>query len=64
MASGQGAASIFGERQARWPTQILQPRDMGIFTIRGFKQSGFEKDLSREAVKNYKITKHVMVAHS
>jgi len=30
----------------------------------GFKQSGFGKDLSHEAVKNYKITKHVMVAHS
>jgi betaine-aldehyde dehydrogenase len=30
----------------------------------GFKQSGFGKDLSHEAVKNYKITKHVMVRHS
>jgi betaine-aldehyde dehydrogenase len=29
----------------------------------GFKQSGVGKDLSHEAVKNYKITKHVMVAH-
>jgi betaine-aldehyde dehydrogenase len=30
----------------------------------GFKQSGVGKDLSHEAVKNYKVTKHVMVAHS
>jgi betaine-aldehyde dehydrogenase len=30
----------------------------------GFKQSGFGKDLSHESVKNYKITKHVMVMHS
>ena len=30
----------------------------------GFKQSGVGKDLSHEAVKNYKITKHVMVAHN
>jgi len=30
----------------------------------GFKQSGFGKDLSHESVKNYKITKHVMVAHT
>jgi betaine-aldehyde dehydrogenase len=29
----------------------------------GFKQSGFGKDLSHESVKNYKITKHVMVMH-
>jgi betaine-aldehyde dehydrogenase len=30
----------------------------------GFKQSGVGKDLSHESVKNYKITKHVMVTHS
>jgi betaine-aldehyde dehydrogenase len=30
----------------------------------GFKQSGFGKDLSAEAVSDYKITKHVMVKHS
>jgi betaine-aldehyde dehydrogenase len=30
----------------------------------GFKQSGFGKDLSHESVKNYKITKHVMVTHN
>lgn len=30
----------------------------------GFKQSGFGKDLSAEAVADYQITKHVMVAHS
>ncbi len=30
----------------------------------GFKQSGFGKDLSAEAVGDYQITKHVMVAHS
>ncbi|RLT42190.1 MAG: gamma-aminobutyraldehyde dehydrogenase [Chloroflexi bacterium] len=29
----------------------------------GFKQSGFGKDLSAEAVADYKITKHVMIAH-
>jgi betaine-aldehyde dehydrogenase len=29
----------------------------------GFKQSGFGKDLSAEAVHDYQITKHVMVAH-
>lgn len=29
----------------------------------GFKQSGFGKDLSAEAVGDYRITKHVMVAH-
>jgi betaine-aldehyde dehydrogenase len=29
----------------------------------GFKQSGVGKDLSHEAVKNYKVTKHVMVSH-
>lgn len=29
----------------------------------GFKQSGFGKDLSAEAVSDYQITKHVMVAH-
>ncbi|MEM6529607.1 MAG: aldehyde dehydrogenase family protein, partial [Chloroflexota bacterium] len=27
----------------------------------GFKQSGFGKDLSAEAVHDYQITKHVMV---
>lgn len=30
----------------------------------GFKQSGFGKDLSAEAVGDYQITKHVMVAHN
>jgi len=30
----------------------------------GFKQSGFGKDLSAEAIGDYQITKHVMVAHS
>ncbi|MCB9450198.1 MAG: aminobutyraldehyde dehydrogenase [Anaerolineaceae bacterium] len=30
----------------------------------GFKQSGFGKDLSAEAVSDYKITKHVMVRNS
>jgi betaine-aldehyde dehydrogenase len=30
----------------------------------GFKQSGFGKDLSSEAVGDYQITKHVMVKHS
>jgi len=30
----------------------------------GFKQSGFGKDLSAEAVSDYQISKHVMVAHS
>lgn len=30
----------------------------------GFKQSGFGKDLSAEAVADYKITKHVMVKHA
>lgn len=30
----------------------------------GFKQSGFGKDLSAEAVGDYQITKHVMVAHA
>jgi betaine-aldehyde dehydrogenase len=30
----------------------------------GFKQSGFGKDLSAEAVSDYKITKHVMVKHA
>lgn len=30
----------------------------------GFKQSGFGKDLSAEAVGDYQITKHVMVAQS
>lgn len=29
----------------------------------GFKQSGFGKDLSAEAVKDYQITKHVMIKH-
>ncbi len=29
----------------------------------GFKQSGFGKDMSVEAVKDYQITKHVMVKH-
>jgi betaine-aldehyde dehydrogenase len=29
----------------------------------GFKQSGFGKDLSAEAVSDYQITKHVMIAH-
>jgi len=29
----------------------------------GFKQSGVGKDLAHESVKNYKITKHVMIAH-
>jgi acyl-CoA reductase-like NAD-dependent aldehyde dehydrogenase len=28
----------------------------------GFKQSGFGKDLSAEAIGDYQITKHVMVA--
>ncbi len=30
----------------------------------GFKQSGFGKDLSAEAVRDYQITKHVMIATS
>jgi betaine-aldehyde dehydrogenase len=30
----------------------------------GFKQSGFGKDLSQEAVLDYTITKHVMVKHA
>jgi betaine-aldehyde dehydrogenase len=30
----------------------------------GFKQSGFGKDLSAEAVADYQVTKHVMVAQS
>lgn len=30
----------------------------------GFKQSGFGKDLSAEAVRDYQITKHVMIALS
>jgi betaine-aldehyde dehydrogenase len=30
----------------------------------GFKQSGFGKDLSAEAVNDYRITKHVMVKDS
>jgi betaine-aldehyde dehydrogenase len=29
----------------------------------GFKQSGFGKDLSAEAVKDYQVTKHVMIRH-
>jgi betaine-aldehyde dehydrogenase len=28
----------------------------------GFKQSGFGKDLSAEAIGDYQITKHVMIA--
>jgi betaine-aldehyde dehydrogenase len=28
----------------------------------GFKQSGFGKDLSAEAVADYQITKHVMIS--
>lgn len=30
----------------------------------GFKQSGFGKDLSAEAVGDYKVTKHIMVKHA
>jgi betaine-aldehyde dehydrogenase len=30
----------------------------------GFKQSGFGKDLSAEAMADYQITKHVMIAHA
>jgi betaine-aldehyde dehydrogenase len=30
----------------------------------GFKQSGFGKDLSAEAIGDYQITKHVMIAQS
>jgi betaine-aldehyde dehydrogenase len=30
----------------------------------GFKQSGFGKDLGHESVKNYKITKHVMIMNT
>lgn len=29
----------------------------------GFKQSGFGKDLSTEAIGDYQVTKHVMIAH-
>lgn len=29
----------------------------------GFKQSGFGKDLSSEAIRDYQVTKHVMIAH-
>jgi betaine-aldehyde dehydrogenase len=29
----------------------------------GFKQSGFGKDMSEEAVNDYRITKHVMIKH-
>ena len=29
----------------------------------GFKQSGFGKDLSAEAIGDYQVTKHVMIAH-
>ena len=28
----------------------------------GFKQSGFGKDLSIESVRDYQVTKHIMVA--
>jgi betaine-aldehyde dehydrogenase len=28
----------------------------------GFKQSGFGKDLSAEAISDYQVTKHVMIA--
>jgi len=28
----------------------------------GFKQSGFGKDLSAEAIGDYQVTKHVMIA--
>ncbi len=30
----------------------------------GFKQSGFGKDLSAEAMGDYQVTKHVMIAHT
>lgn len=30
----------------------------------GFKQSGFGKDLSIEAMQDYQVTKHVMIAHA
>ncbi len=30
----------------------------------GFKQSGFGKDLSAEAVSDYRVTKHVMVKNA
>jgi betaine-aldehyde dehydrogenase len=30
----------------------------------GFKQSGFGKDLSAEAVSDYRITKHVMIKNT
>ena len=30
----------------------------------GFKQSGFGKDLSAEAIGDYQITKHVMMAQA
>jgi betaine-aldehyde dehydrogenase len=30
----------------------------------GFKQSGFGKDLSAEAIGDYQITKHVMIAQA
>jgi betaine-aldehyde dehydrogenase len=43
---------------------INQHGGMGSETPHGgFKQSGMGKDLSIEAVRDYKITKHVMIAN-
>jgi betaine-aldehyde dehydrogenase len=69
------AASVFTKDVGR-AMRISQQLEFGTVWINdhiplasegphgGFKQSGFGKDLSAEAVGDYQITKHVMIANS
>jgi len=69
------AASIFTKDVAR-AMRVVRDLEYGTVWVNdhipltsetphgGFKQSGFGKDLSAEAVSDYQVTKHVMIANS
>jgi len=69
------AASVFTKDVAR-AMRVVRDLEYGTVWVNdhipltsetphgGFKQSGFGKDLSAEAVSDYQVTKHVMIANS